>query len=686
MERRLTGILIGYCAIAFAVVMSFPANAQSPAITSGLKWIQAQVQSDGSLTNETTSIATSLQARSEAAITLNDIATAPSPLLDAVYSDPGTETESLSRRLIAAKEAGQGDSQIIQAMHDAQNADGGFGSMSGDNSDPLDSAFVLAALGRSGITDTQLIPGLVNYLLGTQQANGQWVLFGDESDLYQTVEVSRALWFYRRNYIQIPGALSRSKNWLMSVRQADGSWDDDALTSMTLDYLLPTLQDTSSVSESLNLLMAHQLIDGSWQDDPYRTALALRALSVATDSNRNPDLANLQGQIVDGIAGAPLAGISVVISGPENLTLVTGSDGSFSVTGLEAGAYSIAITNSGYAPINSIVTLTQGAEFDLGQIALLQQTDSGAGLIQGTISDATTGQPLSGALISIVGSSQSAVTDVNGRYVIYGVTSGAVVLSAQKDGYVTVLAQGTVSAGTVIIFSADLKPGGSGAFSLTGHVTDLATGAPVVGAVVSVGGSENATATTDSAGAYSIGALPEGTYSFSAVAQGYAEYDATITGAGASSLDVSPVLSGTSTPGSLPSALQGVVLSADTNSGVGGATVLLTLDGRQFSVTTGTDGKFSIGQLAGGTGTLQISANGFVTSETEISLPADATLDMGNIQLQKVTTPLPAVVGFTIVDSLSNAPLAGVSVTASFNGSTVNATSDGEGRVSIDAV
>jgi hypothetical protein len=58
-----------------------PAMAQdSGAVARGLSWLQAQVGADGALTGEAGSVATPLQARSEAHTTLRLLATAPTAL------------------------------------------------------------------------------------------------------------------------------------------------------------------------------------------------------------------------------------------------------------------------------------------------------------------------------------------------------------------------------------------------------------------------------------------------------------------------------------------------------------------------------------------------------------------------------------------------------------------------------
>lgn len=67
------------------------------------------------------------------------------------------------------------------------------------------------------------------------------------------------------------------------------------------------------------------------------------------------------------------------------------------------------------------------------------QAESGSGSIAGTITDAVTRQPLPGVNILIDGTSTGAATDVNGRFEINRVNSGAYILRISFLGYETVM-------------------------------------------------------------------------------------------------------------------------------------------------------------------------------------------------------------------------------------------------------
>ncbi|HEY2852499.1 MAG TPA: carboxypeptidase-like regulatory domain-containing protein, partial [Gemmatimonadaceae bacterium] len=64
---------------------------------------------------------------------------------------------------------------------------------------------------------------------------------------------------------------------------------------------------------------------------------------------------------------------------------------------------------------------------------LLQAQQTGS--VVGVVTDGATGQPLSGAAISIGGTMLGALTDGRGRFIIRGVQSGPATVRAQRLGY-----------------------------------------------------------------------------------------------------------------------------------------------------------------------------------------------------------------------------------------------------------
>ena len=79
------------------------ATTPSPEIIKGLTWLQTQVQTPGTLANETLSIATPIQNRTEALQTLKLLATPPTALADLLAADTESNTEYLARRAVTCR-------------------------------------------------------------------------------------------------------------------------------------------------------------------------------------------------------------------------------------------------------------------------------------------------------------------------------------------------------------------------------------------------------------------------------------------------------------------------------------------------------------------------------------------------------------------------------------------------------
>ena len=80
-----------------------------------------------------------------------------------------------------------------------------------------------------------------------------------------------------------------------------------------------------------------------------------------------------------------------------------------------------------------------------GPGAVTAQTPTGA--IEGTITDAASGQPLNDAAVSVVGTAFSALTNTAGRYSLSGVPAGEHTVKVVIIGYATQEKQVTVTAG-----------------------------------------------------------------------------------------------------------------------------------------------------------------------------------------------------------------------------------------------
>jgi len=144
------------------------------------------------------------------------------------------------------------------------------------------------------------------------------------------------------------------------------------------------------------------------------------------------------------------------------------------------------------------------------------------GIINGTVKDQATDQPIDGALVK-ADSAFLGTTDSNGHYTMFVLAGRYPEVTASAPGYASESQSNVrVSEGetTTQNFALETIPPGS----IIGNVTDTKTGSGIAGATVTVNGHTNI---TDANGDYVISNLPSWTYNVTASAAGYAS-DTTI--------------------------------------------------------------------------------------------------------------------------------------------------------------
>ncbi|KPK99750.1 MAG: hypothetical protein AMJ91_06485 [candidate division Zixibacteria bacterium SM23_73_3] len=147
------------------------------------------------------------------------------------------------------------------------------------------------------------------------------------------------------------------------------------------------------------------------------------------------------------------------------------------------------------------------------------------GSISGSVTDETTGQPITGAAITLSGIYCVWYTDTSGYYTCDSVPAGAYIVNAYATGYfpqtypdsvIVIQGQNTPH----IDFA--LTPTGGGTGSISGRVTDEVTGLPIAGAGITLSDLDcDCVWFTDSTGHYICDYLPPGVYEVYASAAGY---------------------------------------------------------------------------------------------------------------------------------------------------------------------
>lgn len=264
-------------------------------------------------------------------------------------------------------------------------------------------------------------------------------------------------------------------------------------------------------------------------------ALALTgAVSAAAE---DAPTATITGHVTREDDGAPVGLVTVFVNSTDflhNGTDVTDADGSYSVTGLEPGQYTVRFSTepTGTGLISEfwdgavtrdtaqLLTVTGGETFT-GIDASLQE----GGVITGRVTRESDGSAVSWARVSampdsLVGSHGTAFTDPDGNYRITGLAPGNYVVgfdgpdASLSDEYWDGVHQ--QSAATRVAVTTGQEQSGIDAsldasVNISGHVTTSADGAPAVGSVWAEGDSGFATAQIGADGAYSLDVAP-GTY------------------------------------------------------------------------------------------------------------------------------------------------------------------------------
>ncbi len=213
-------------------------------------------------------------------------------------------------------------------------------------------------------------------------------------------------------------------------------------------------------------------------------------------------------------SGTAVAGVVVSLSGTQTATATTAADGSYQFTGLHDGDnYGLSAAKAGYG-VSPNFTGGQISGNVTANFTVFYQTLSGR-----IVDQNNTG--ISGVLITVTGSHPAtATTAADGSFSIYGFLSTDTYTAVpSKTGYTFSPAQYSNTIGT----NANISfVGTNTTFTISGHATLQGSGTAVAGVVVSLSGTQTATATTAADGSYQFTGLHYGdNYGLSAAKTGY---------------------------------------------------------------------------------------------------------------------------------------------------------------------
>ncbi len=629
-----------------AMLVGVRSAAEDSQLTRGLDWLQAQVQTNGTLISERNSLAVVEQVRTEAAHTLAQ-AGRTSALPDLSPSEiSDLSTELLARRVMGLGATGRTEdaSEVLSVLMTRANRDGGFGGATGQPSNPLDTSLVLLAMRSGGIFRNARAQAALGYLDGAASADGSYTL-GQRS--YSTAYALQAFARFRNDYSLAP-VIQRTRAALIA-QQVGGTYSDtvaNAVATIALAQSGPVSDAAGAVTGLRNA----QQSNGSWNDDPYVTALALRALLVASGAP-STNTGRIVGEVFDANSGLAVGQAQITVSGLPTSTLSDASTGAFALEGIPAGNYTVTVSHVGYAPYTGPATVEGSGTTNLGRITL--RLAEGTAALRGRVTDSKTSTVLSGVTVQVTGALNSQTqTNAQGEYELIGLPAGSYSIQVSLSGYQSLTQTAELPSRTVVTFSPALTPVGEApptSASALGLVVKTADGSPLAGAQVQLNGQAT---TTDAEGRFALAGLSAGAFSGNVQISGY---DAvTFSGVLANGANDLGRIALTETQ-SLRRTLTGTVTSSATGQPIVGAT--LTLNGSSAGQTDSA-GQYRIEDTGAQDVELSFDAAGYQsrTAFTRLENPGtyrlDAALDdllEGTFQVLNLrTTPSAALPGETM--------------------------------------
>lgn len=644
--------------------------AESTELSRGLAWLRAQIQADGAVAGEAGSIATSTQVRGEALLTLAQLATTPTSLLENVFSSSEMTTEAQARAAIALMRAGQVPSAFITNLRARQNADGGFGDTAGAPSNPLDTAWTLLAFRVAGFSDATSLQSGLNYLISTIRADGGVAAPGSDSSVYTTTYALQTLVAYRDAYALSP-YISKAINWLNNARGGNLGYGETLYNALATVSLAAATTDSTQYANLIAALKAVQAEDGSWQHDPYLTSIVLRALAGKAQPPSSAQ-GGVSGLVIDGSSRAPLAGATISIAG---FSVSSDDVGRFDTTGIDPGSYPLTVTKAGYGSAQLQVTVATGVT-DAGAIALAVMPESA--LIRGVVVDGASGQPLAGVsiLVSVGTTDLSSVSASNGTFEIGGIPAASGSISVQKTGYRSVSTTLQFASGTSYNFSPTLYAEGEPApttATLSGRVIAADSGMAIAGARVIV---SSKSVTTAADGSFLVGSLNPGATQFTVEASGYG----TAALSGVLSAGLNRVGDLRLQPLASQGRVRGQVIDSATLAPLSDATVSLA----GLKVNSDQNGRFETGGIGPGTYGLTVAKAGYAPAQAQVTVSAGVIADMGSVRLAVMSTT--AVVRGVVIDGGNGQPLAGATITIGAGNSVFSTLSAATGGFELSGI
>lgn len=350
------------------------------------------------------------------------------------------------------------------------------------------------------------------------------------------------------------------------------------------------------------------------------TASAAGYLPVSSTVNVNGETSTLNFQLstagilnvtVLNLGGIPVSGAQVSLSGGQIATSRTGAtnaSGVYSSNWIPIGNYTV---SSGSVSETATVITGQTTSITITQNPGTLPGPT-TGTITGTVTNAA-GTALSGATVSSGG--LSTTTQANGTYNLVNIPAGTQTVTASLTGFqtgtqsVAVTAGGTSTANFVLSQAASTG-------SVTGKITNLATGGILSGATVKWG---SMAVSTNASGVYTISNVTSGSQTLTASTAGYLPRNGTVN-----------VVGGATATLNIQLATAGIIsVKAVSASGAADPGATVTIQGGEISTSvtgmTNAAGAFSSNWIPIGAYTVTISGSGHTTQTKNVTVTSGVT-------------------------------------------------------------
>ncbi len=392
--------------------------------------------------------------------------------------------------------------------------------------------------------------------------------------------------------------------------------------------------------------------------------------STTVDLSLVPKKGSIAGIVTDRSTAQGIAGATVRVGGT-SLLVVTATDGTYAISAIPVmTGTTIEAFASGYSPGDVESVTIKAGESTTVNISLELTTGSLAGVVR----DLKTARGIPSAIVRVLGTALSTLTNDDGTYLIESVPviTGTTV-EAVANGYILGQASDiTVLSGTTATADIDLSPNVG---IVTGQITDASTSAGIALATVRVAGTA-LSARTETDGSYTIEEVPVLTGTTVEVfASNYQRGEETnISIVAGEAILVNIALQPTS------ASISGVIADEKTGTGLSGATIRVS--GTSLSAVSAADGSYTIASVPvsiSGTTVEAFKAGYDNNSQSDVELNPGGTTTV-DLDLLPSTSNISGVV----TNKATGSALSGATVRVA--GTSLFAITGGDGSYSIVSV